>query len=66
MHDQAAVYDFVFYVQFHLLGLFVPELFNQVEQIAGIHQAGIGGDPSGQVAQPDDAYAVDIHFFAKL
>src|SRR6056297_560267 len=59
--DDTARQDVVFEIDHELLALFIPVVRHQVEQVRGVHLAGIARDFAGQVALADDGHATDLH-----
>src|SRR5690606_3493243 len=62
--DHCALKDVVFKVQIEELAFLVPVIGNQVEEVAGVHFGGIGGNLAGPVAAADHGNAIDVHVLA--
>ena len=64
MGDQAAGEDVVIKLECEAFLLLVPVFIEQVEEIVGVHVAGVAADLAGPVAAADDGHAIAINHLA--
>ena len=64
MGDHTARQNIVVQVDFEQLLFFVPIFLDQVEQIVGVHIAGVAAHLAGPIATADNDYAVGFNNFA--